>query len=70
MLLVPVAMPETTPDAAPTVATVASLLLQTPPEIADERVVVDPTHVLSVPEIPGTGFTVTTCVAMQPVERL
>jgi hypothetical protein len=50
----------------PIVATVGSLLVHVPPP-KSESVLVLPTHKLVVPVIiPGTGLTVTVCVAKQP----
>jgi hypothetical protein len=64
---VPVAMPFTTPDDEPMVATPVLLLTQVPPVALFVKVVVPPTHALSVPPIaPGAAFTVTTDVAKQP----
>ena len=64
----PDAIPVTTP-VVPIVASVPSLLLQVPPAVASLSEVVKPTHTLAVPLIePGSAFTVTTVVVLQPVE--
>jgi hypothetical protein len=62
---VPAATPVTTPDEEPTVATVRSLLLHTPPEVALLNVVVAATHTVEAPVIAATVgklFTVTVFV--------
>ena len=61
-------MPVTIPVVEPTVATVVLSLVQMPPEVASLSKVVRPTHAAGVPVIgAGTGLTVTTTVAIQPV---
>ena len=64
-------MPPTTPFEAPTVPVAVMLLLHVPPAGVPLRVVVLLTHTASVPLIAvGSGFTVTTAVARQPVESV
>ena len=59
--------PVTTPDDAPTVAMVLSLLLQVPPVAASSNVIVPPTHTVVRPVIAGgNGLIVTTVLAVQP----
>jgi hypothetical protein len=59
MVALPVAIPVTTPDPS-IVATEVLLLLHVPPLSELLRVLVPPTHMLSVPEMAGTrAFTVT-----------
>jgi hypothetical protein len=71
MVAVPAAMPVTSPDEAPTVATVVLPLVQLPPASASLNVVIDPAHTASVPAMAdGNGLTVTTACAMQPVAVL
>lgn len=60
IVLVPASTPVTTP-AILTVATAGVLLLQTPPPVELEKVVVEPTQTVGVPEmLLGNGLTVTT----------
>jgi len=62
--------PVTTPVVRPTVATVRLLLIQVPVPPSVNKVV-DPTHILRVPSIgPGAGFTVTTPVTLQVVDKV
>jgi hypothetical protein len=62
-------MPLTKPVEEPTVAIPGMALIQTPPVLVSVSVVVDPAHSNKVPDIrPGTGFTVTVVVTMQPVD--
>lgn len=68
MVLVPVAMPETTPVGV-TVATPVAVELHTPPVTASLKVVVEPAQTIPEPEsVPGLakGLTVTVVVARQP----
>jgi hypothetical protein len=67
---VPAATEVTTP--VPEIkATLASLLLHIPPTLASNNVVVRPVHTVVVPVITaGVGFTVTTCVLVQPVPNV
>ena len=63
----PGAMPYTTPVAV-TVAAAVLLLAQVPPLVASLKAVVDLTHTLRMPPMAaGSGLTVTTAVAGQPV---
>ena len=65
---VPVDTPVAIPLAEPIVATAVLLLVHVPPPDASVKVVVVPGHACNVPEIAaGNGFTVTACVAIQPV---
>ena len=67
ILTVPAATPVTTPEPAFTVATVTSLLLQVPPVVLLVNDVDNPLQIVDDPLTvipPGTGFTVTTCVAL------
>ena len=62
----PAVTPVTTPEPLME-ATEALLLLQVPPDVAFESVVVPPTHTVLVPVIvpaDGEGLTVTDCVAV------
>lgn len=61
MVAVPAATPTTVADNDPTVATSTSLLLQVPPGVGSNKVVVPPTHILVVPAI-GDGAGVTDIV--------
>ncbi len=65
MVEVPAATPVTIPDAEPIVATAGVLLLQVPPVVVLDNVVVAPMHVVSVPVIGDeiAELTVTTLVA-------
>jgi len=57
------------PDVEPTVALLL-LLLQVPPVVVSLRVVVALMQTCAVPVIsPGSGFTVTVAVTVQPVPR-
>ena len=68
---VPIATPETTPEADPTVATPVLLLLHVPPVTASVSVVVEPVQSVTVPRMAvGVGFTVTTKVAEQLVPEI
>lgn len=65
---VPAEIPDTVPLEVPMVATAVLLLLQEPPGVPSERVVVTPTHSEPDPSIvPGTGFTVTVWFTKHPV---
>ena len=69
MVKVPAATPVTMPVEL-MVAFVLSLLLQTPPEVVLDKVVVDPTHILRFPVIAvtvGNGFTLTKVPELVPV---
>ena len=67
IVVVPTVPPFTIPVADPIVALVL-LLVHVPPPVASLNVVVSPKHTLRSPSIAvGTGFTVTTAVALQPV---
>ena len=65
--------PVTIPDAEPIVATAELLLLQMPPVIASDNVIVEPTHTserpVIVPAFVGV-FTVTVLVVIQPAGRV
>ena len=65
MVDVPADTPVTIPDAEPIVATAGVLLLQVPPVVVLDNVVVAPIHVVSVPVIGEeiAELTVTTLVA-------
>ena len=61
-------MPVTTPVEGPIVAIAVVLLLQVPPPVASLKVVVKPAQTLVFPVIgDGSGLTVTTTIAVQPV---
>jgi hypothetical protein len=63
----PGATPVTVPLLLPTVAIVPSLLVHVPPRVASVSVRVEPAQTLNVPTTAaGSGFTVTTVVALQP----
>ena len=63
--------PVTVPDAEPILAIRLLLLVQVPPLTVLVRVVVRPVHTCVTPEIAdGSGLTVTTAVAWQPVLRV
>ena len=69
IVVVPVAMPLTTPE-VPTVPVDGLTLLHAPPVAASVKAVLAPVQTVGVPEIVpafGRPFTVTTCVAVQPV---
>lgn len=69
-VLVIIAVPLLRPVTAPVVGltnTVASALVQVPPAIVLESVIVAPTHKLAGPVMTGSGYTVTGVVAEQPV---
>ena len=69
-MVVPGVMPETTP-VPDIVAVPGMLLLQVPPVVDSNKVMVEPSQTVCNPEIGnGTAFTVTTIVAMQPVGRV
>lgn len=71
MVTTPVAMPPTTPVVAPTVPVVTELLLHVPPATELVSVMVCPTHTVDGPPIvAGAVTTVTTAVALQPVESV
>ena len=58
------------PEAEPTEATAGLLLVQAPPAVAEESVVVEPEHKAVTPVIgAGNGLTVTVVVAKQPVDN-
>ncbi len=62
---VPAATPETMPDEEPTVATDVVPLVQVPPEVVFDNVVVEPAQTFIAPVIAasvGRAFTVTTAV--------
>lgn len=62
--------PETMPLAVPTVATNVLPLVQVPPLVISESVVVVPKHILAVPLITaGNELTVIVLVALQPVGK-
>jgi hypothetical protein len=65
---VPAIRPFTVPVAEPTVATAVLLLLQVPPGVTSDNVVVVPMQREKLPAIvPGSGFTVSIADALQPV---
>ncbi len=67
MMAVPPATPTTTPEAEPIVATVGSLLLQTPPEVATLNAVEEPAQMAVLPVMAdGTELTVTMIAEVQP----
>ena len=66
IVAVPVATPVTMPDVAPIVATDVLLLLQLPVPNVLLSVVVPPAHTVLVPEMVGSGVTVTIAVTKQP----
>ena len=72
MVEVPADTPVTMPLAEPIVATAGVLLLQVPPVVVLERVVVAPMHVVSVPVIGEeiAELTVTTLVATAQPQAL
>lgn len=68
---VPAATPLIIPLVLPMSATDVVPLIQVPPIVTFERVVVDPSHITGTPEIDaGTEFTVTTDVVKQPVGNM
>ena len=70
MFVVPAAMPVTSPVLRPIVAASVLLLVQSPPAVASDKVVVSPAHTVSVPVITaGNGFTVTTVDVAQVVDN-
>ena len=67
----PEAAPLTIPVEEPMVAIAVAPLVQVPLLVASLKVVVRPAHTAAVPAIAdGTGLTVTTLVAIQPVARV
>lgn len=66
IVVVPIAMPVTSPEDEPMVATEGSLLLQAPPVVASVRVVVEVTQRLSEPTMGAVAPTVTVVVTIQP----
>ena len=61
-------VPVTTPVLPTTEAIAGALLVQVPPGVTSDKVVVNPEQTLSVPSIAaGKGLTVTVVVMMQPV---
>lgn len=71
MVVVPAISALTTPDDEPMVAMAGLLLLQVPPGVASVSVVVKPMQPLVVPfMVPGSGFTVTAVIAVQPAESV
>ena len=67
MFAVFVIMPDTIPDAEPTLAMAGALLDHVPPATASLNVVVRPEHTDVIPVIAaGNTFTVTVRIAMQP----
>jgi hypothetical protein len=73
MVTVPAVTPVTTPEPAFTVATFTSLLLQLPPPVLLVNAVDKPLQILDAPLTvipPGTGFTVTTWVALATPQPL
>jgi hypothetical protein len=70
-MLVPGDMPVATPVAAFIIAIEGAPLLQYPPAVAVLRLVADPRHTFSAPEIAaGTGFTVTVVAVLQEVSNV
>jgi hypothetical protein len=70
-LVVPVSMPETIPVDGAIVADAGVPLVQVPPLVASASVVVLPAHTLNVPVMAaGSGLTVYTFVALQPVDSM
>jgi hypothetical protein len=68
MLVVPGAMPVSTPPVDTIVPTATLLLVHTPPLIPSVKVTDEPTHTLDGPPMAeGDGATVTVMVAKQPV---
>ena len=67
MFVVPAATPVATPVALLIEATLVVPLAQVPPLVASLSTAVLPTHTVPLPVIdPGSGFTVTSLVAVQP----
>jgi hypothetical protein len=67
----PVAIPVTTPDVDPMLATAVLLLFQVPPGVASLSVLVLPMHRAVVPVIGrGFGFTVAVAVTIHPLTAL
>ena len=67
MIVVPAAMPVTTPLNGSIMAIDGALLLQPPPAVASVSGSVTPAQTVGLPEIfAGRGFTVTTMAAVQP----
>ena len=70
ILDVPATAPAITPTLASAIVAFPLLLLQVPPLVASDNVVVEPTHTLWVPVIAVIGLTVTTAVDEQPVPSI
>ena len=67
IVAVPARLPVTTPVNEPTLAVAEALLLHVPPVTASVKLVTNPTHTESAPNIlPGAAVTVTTIVAGVP----
>ena len=67
----PADRPETTPFVIPTVATVAGLLVHVPPATLFPSVAVVPVHRLDGPVIiPGATKTVSSCIAVHPLDSV
>jgi hypothetical protein len=67
IIVVPADMPLTRPEELPIVATEVLLLLQVPPGVASDSVVVAPRQMLKRPVIGGDELMVTDLIALQPV---
>lgn len=70
IVAVPAAIPDTMPVVAGTVATAVLLLLHVPEPVAFDSDVAEPEHMLPIPVIGSSVLTVTTAVAMQPVDNV
>ena len=66
MLATPEATPATIPEAEPTVAMPALLLVHVPPDVPSAKAVVAPTQADVPPVIASIGFTVTMADVLQP----
>ena len=67
----PLLWPKTIPDEEPMVAIAVLPLSHPPPEAGSVNNVVNPVHTVMLPWIgAGTGFTVSTVVALQPVRGI
>ena len=67
IVVLPAAIPVTTPDTEAMLPVAGALLLHTPPVVASLMVTVDVAQTAEAPVMAeGLGLTVTTCVAEQP----
>ncbi len=69
IVVVPGEAPDTIPLPEPTVATTVLLLLQVPPVVALDKLIIAPTHTIDPPDIGETGYMVTVLIARHPVPK-